>query len=43
MKKKQMKEKIFIIVNLQCWVNFRCTAKWISYICIYSVLDYFPI
>ena len=33
------------IVDLQCCVSFRCTAKWISYTYthIYSFLDYFPI
>ena len=33
------------IVDLQCWVSFRYTAKWISYTYtyIYSFLDHFPI
>ena len=33
------------IVDLQCWVSFRYTAKWISYTYtyIYSFLDYFSI
>ena len=32
------------IVDLQCYVSFRCIAKWINYIytCIYSFLDSFP-
>jgi len=33
------------IVDLQCCISFRCTAKWISYICTYihSFSDSFPI
>ena len=33
------------IVDLQCCVNFRCTAKWICYTCTHthSFLDSFPI
>ena len=32
------------IVDLQCWVSFRCTAKWGSYVytCIYSFFSLFP-
>ena len=31
------------IVDLQCCVRFRCTAKWICYTYIHSFLDFFPI
>ena len=30
--------KKFVGVDLQCCVSFRCTAKWISYTCIYIPL-----
>ena len=34
-----------IIVNLQCCVSFRCTAKWFMHICVllHLFLDSFPI
>ena len=34
-------KKYWLIVDLQCCVSVRCTAKWISYIfaCIHSLLD----
>ena len=49
--KKKMLQKIlnFIldwsIIDLQCWVSFRCTAKWFSYTYTYihSSSDSFPI
>ena len=34
------------IVNLQCWVSFKCTAKWFSYMCVcvyFSDLDVFSL
>ena len=31
------------IVDLQCCVSFRCSAKWLSYTCINSFLDSFPV
>ena len=30
------------IAALQCFVSFCCTAKWISYICIYPIFGGFP-
>ena len=28
------------IVDLQCWINFSCTAKWLSYTHIYIIFSY---
>ena len=40
-----LKNFYWSIVGLQCWVSFRCTAKWICYpyTYIHSFLDSFPV